>query len=94
MLIAYAQYYNLSRPMSRPVQREGRIRPIPYLGGLHHSYARIKLLVGTTLARTTGDPQESWGGIGGPPAEVGTTSERGFIAKRRARQDKLAKDRR
>lgn len=50
VLRAYAQYYNLTRthlsldkdtPMSRPVQREGRIRPTPYLGGLHHSYARI-----------------------------------------------------
>ncbi len=50
MLRAYAQYYNFTRthlsldkdtPMSRPVQREGRIRPTPHLGGLHHSYARI-----------------------------------------------------
>jgi transposase InsO family protein len=50
VLRAYAQYYNLTRthlsldkdtPMSRPAQREGRIRPTPHLGGLHHSYARI-----------------------------------------------------
>ena len=50
VLCAYADYYNRTRthlslskdtPSARPILREGRIRSIPYLGGLHHSYVRI-----------------------------------------------------
>jgi transposase InsO family protein len=50
VLRAYAEYYNRTRshlslnkdaPLARPILREGRIRSIPHLGGLHHSYIRI-----------------------------------------------------
>ena len=50
VLRAYADYYNCTRthlslskdtPLARPILREGRIRSIPHLGGLHHSYVRI-----------------------------------------------------
>ena len=49
-LQAYARYYNDVRthrsldkdsPVSRPVQRTGRIMSHPLLGGLHHHYVRI-----------------------------------------------------
>ena len=49
-LQAYASYYNDLRthrsldkdaPLSRPVQRIGRITSLPLLGGLHHQYVRI-----------------------------------------------------
>ncbi len=50
VLRAYANYYNGTRthlsldkdtPLARPILREGRIRSIPHLGGLHHSLFRI-----------------------------------------------------
>ncbi len=50
VLGAYAEYYNRSRthlsldkdtPLARPILREGRIRSMPHLGGLHHSYVRM-----------------------------------------------------
>ena len=50
ILQAYARYYNDVRthrsldkdaPLSRPVQRIGRIESHPLLGGLHHHYCRI-----------------------------------------------------
>jgi transposase InsO family protein len=50
VLKAYADYYNRSRthlalakdaPLSRPVQRVGSVVAIPFLGGLHHQYARM-----------------------------------------------------
>jgi DNA adenine methylase len=50
ILSAYADYYNRARihlalakdaPVSRPVQTIGSIVAIPFLGGLHHQYARI-----------------------------------------------------
>ena len=50
VLRAYADYYNRTRthlslskdtPLARPILREGRIKSIPHLGGLHHSYVRI-----------------------------------------------------
>jgi transposase InsO family protein len=50
VLCAYADYYNRTRthlslnkdtPSVRPILREGRIRSVPYLGGLHHSYVRM-----------------------------------------------------
>ncbi len=50
VLRAYAEYYNRSRthlsldkdtPLARPILREGRIRSMPHLGGLHHSYVRM-----------------------------------------------------
>jgi transposase InsO family protein len=49
ILRSYARYYNDLRthrsldkdaPVSRPVQRTGRIRSHAILGGLHHNYAR------------------------------------------------------
>ena len=49
ILKSYAAYYNVARthwslskdsPVSRPVQRAGRILSHPILGGLHHQYAR------------------------------------------------------
>ena len=49
-LQAYASYYNDLRthrsldkdaPLSRPVQRVGRITSLALLGGLHHQYVRI-----------------------------------------------------
>lgn len=52
VLIAYADYYNRTRthlslnkdaPSARPILREGRIKSIPHLGGLHHSYVRTYL---------------------------------------------------
>ena len=50
VLRAYADYYNRSRthlsldkdtPLSRPILQEGRIRSIPHMGGLHHSFVRM-----------------------------------------------------
>ena len=50
VLTAYADYYNRTRthlslnkdaPSARPILREGRIKPITHLGGLHHSYVRM-----------------------------------------------------
>ncbi|MCH7793579.1 MAG: transposase [Proteobacteria bacterium] len=50
VLRAYADYYNRTRthlslnkdtPLARPILREGRIKSIPHLGGLHHSYVRM-----------------------------------------------------
>ena len=50
VLRAYAGYYNDTRthlalnkdaPLGRPIQREGRIRAVPQVGGLHCSYVRI-----------------------------------------------------
>jgi len=50
VLRAYADYYNRTRthlslkkdaPFPRPILREGRIKSVPHLGGLHHSYVRI-----------------------------------------------------
>lgn len=50
VLRAYADYYNRTRthlslnkdtPSARPILREGRIKSVPYLGGLHHSYVRV-----------------------------------------------------
>jgi hypothetical protein len=49
-LRAYADYYNRTRthlslskdtPLARPFLREGRIKSMPHLGGLHHSYVRM-----------------------------------------------------
>jgi len=49
ILRAYADYYNRVRthlalrkdtPLGRPVQATGSIMTIPFLGGLHHQYAR------------------------------------------------------
>jgi hypothetical protein len=50
VLAAYADYYNGTRthlslekdtPFPRPILRAGRIKSIPHLGGLHHSYVRM-----------------------------------------------------
>ena len=50
ILRAYADYYNRVRthlalrkdtPLGRPVQTTGSIMTIPFLGGLHHQYARM-----------------------------------------------------
>ena len=50
LLLAYAQYYNLTRthlalnkdaPVNRPVYSIGVISSTPLLGGLHHQYVRI-----------------------------------------------------
>jgi hypothetical protein len=50
VLQAYSDYYNRTRtylsldkdtPLTRPITQQGRIRSIPQLGGLHHSYVRI-----------------------------------------------------
>jgi transposase InsO family protein len=50
ILRSYARYYNNIRthrsldkdaPVTRPVQRTGRIKSISILGGLHHHYARV-----------------------------------------------------
>jgi transposase InsO family protein len=50
VLGAYKRYYNDVRthlalgkdtPLGRAVQRAGMITPIPHLGGLHHTFARI-----------------------------------------------------
>lgn len=50
VLAAYANYYNGTRthlslgkdaPFPRPILREGRIKSVPHLGGLHHSYVRM-----------------------------------------------------
>ena len=50
VLRAYSDYYNRTRthlsldkdaPLTRPITQQGRIRSIPQLGGLHHSYVRI-----------------------------------------------------
>jgi len=50
ILRAYADYYNRVRthlalgndtPLGRPVQATGSIVTIPFLGGLHHQYARM-----------------------------------------------------
>ena len=49
LLHNYAHYYNATRthwslgkdaPLSRPIQRDGRITSRAILGGLHHQYAR------------------------------------------------------
>jgi transposase InsO family protein len=50
ILRAYADYYNRARthlalekdaPLGRPVQTTGWVVAVPFLGGLHHQYARI-----------------------------------------------------
>ena len=50
ILVAYARYYNEARthlalgkdaPNGRPIQRNGVINALPFLGGLHHQYVRI-----------------------------------------------------
>jgi transposase InsO family protein len=50
VLQAYAHYYNGTRthlslgkdaPLTRAIQRDGRIQSVPHLGGLHHSLIRI-----------------------------------------------------
>ena len=50
VLRAYADYYNRARthlalakdaPLGRPVQTTGSVMGIPFLGGLHHRYARM-----------------------------------------------------
>ena len=50
VLRAYADYYNGIRthlsldkdaPLTGLIAREGRVRPIPHLGGLHHSYVSM-----------------------------------------------------
>ena len=50
VLKSYAAYYNRGRthlalakdtPLSRPMQTAGSIVAIPFLGGLHHQYARM-----------------------------------------------------
>jgi hypothetical protein len=50
ILKSYPRYYNETRthlaldkdaPLSRTVQRSGRIHCRPVLGGLHHEYVRI-----------------------------------------------------
>ena len=50
VLLSYMNYYNETRthlsldkdaPVSRTVQRAGRILRLPILGGLHHQYIRI-----------------------------------------------------
>jgi len=50
VLKSYASYHNETRthlsldkdaPVTRPVQRSGRITARPILGGLHHQYCRI-----------------------------------------------------
>jgi hypothetical protein len=49
-LRSYTRYYNEIRthrsldkdaPVTRPVQRTGRIKSFPILGGLQHHYARV-----------------------------------------------------
>ena len=49
ILNAYVRYYNCARthlslkkdaPLSRSIERIGRINSIPILGGLHHQYCR------------------------------------------------------
>jgi len=51
-------YYNETRthlsldkdaPLSRTVQRAGRVLRLPILGGLHHQYIRIWFATGTGL---------------------------------------------
>ena len=60
---AYARYYNDMRthrssdkdlPVSRPVQRTGRIMSHPLLGGLHHHYTR---LIGTSAGSGANVPR-------------------------------------
>ena len=55
----YASYHNEARthlslgkdaPISRTIERFGRIIAEPMVGGLHHRYARIQFSVGTGLA--------------------------------------------
>ncbi len=50
VLRTYSDYYNHTRthlsldkntPFARPILREGRIKTIRHLGGLHHSYVRM-----------------------------------------------------
>jgi transposase InsO family protein len=50
VLAGYADYYNRTRthlslnkdtPLGRPILREGQIKSVPHLGGLHHSYVRM-----------------------------------------------------
>ena len=50
LMAKYAAYYNVTRthlslvkdaPISRPIERFGRIFAEPLIGGLHHRYARI-----------------------------------------------------
>ena len=50
ILRAYADYYNRARthlalakdaPIKRTVQATGSVTAIPFLGGLHHQYARM-----------------------------------------------------
>ena len=51
---SYAKYYNELRmlqtlgkdsPLSKEIQREGRIESVPLLGGLHHHCVWVKFLV-------------------------------------------------
>jgi transposase InsO family protein len=55
VLAAYAYYYNGTRthqslgedtPFPRQILREGQIKSVPHLGGLHHSYVRMQFAVG------------------------------------------------
>ena len=50
LLRACADYYNATRihlslgkdtPLGRPILRQGRIRSVPHMGGLHHSFVRM-----------------------------------------------------
>jgi transposase InsO family protein len=50
VLRGYASYYNGARthrsldkdaPVNRPIQRVGILKSRPFLGGLHHQYARV-----------------------------------------------------
>ncbi len=61
VLKTYASYYNKVRthlsldkdaPDFRPTQKIGRIASMPILGGLHHQYVRVWLLMG--LAHSDG----------------------------------------
>lgn len=58
VLKAYADYYNgirthlsLSKdaPHPRAIQRNGRVRSVPHVGGLHHSLVRIWFSVATRV---------------------------------------------
>jgi hypothetical protein len=62
ILRAYADYYNRARthlalakdaPLGRPIQTTGSVMAIPFLGGLHHRYARMAQMVGTAASCAT-----------------------------------------